>query len=163
MAWTTPKTWSTSELVTAAMLNTHLRDNLNALKAPPSSRLQNFNTTISTTSTTWTDLTAGMVRELTTSGGDVLLLFEAAVELDAASDAYYIYLDFDVDGDRVSEVSIGILKMNRYSGNRKGITLFYLVTGLEAGTHEFKPQWRVNDAAATAYIYQYSFLAREVT
>lgn len=28
MAWTSPKTWSVGELVTAAMLNTHLRDNL---------------------------------------------------------------------------------------------------------------------------------------
>lgn len=31
MAWTTPRTWATSEVVTAAMLNTHLRDNLNWL------------------------------------------------------------------------------------------------------------------------------------
>ncbi|MEO8391769.1 MAG: tail fiber protein [Chloroflexota bacterium] len=31
MAWTNPHTWATSELVTAALLNTELRDNLNAL------------------------------------------------------------------------------------------------------------------------------------
>jgi len=31
MAWTTPRTWSTTELVTAAFLNTHVRDNLNAV------------------------------------------------------------------------------------------------------------------------------------
>jgi hypothetical protein len=30
MAWTTPRTWATSELVTAAIMNTHVRDNLNA-------------------------------------------------------------------------------------------------------------------------------------
>jgi len=29
MAWTTPRTWTTGELVTAALLNTHIRDNLN--------------------------------------------------------------------------------------------------------------------------------------
>lgn len=29
MAWTTPRTWTTGELVTAALLNTHLRDNFN--------------------------------------------------------------------------------------------------------------------------------------
>ncbi len=29
MDWTTPRTWVTSELVTAAFLNTHIRDNLN--------------------------------------------------------------------------------------------------------------------------------------
>lgn len=31
MAWTTPRTWVTGELVTAALLNTHLRDNLAAI------------------------------------------------------------------------------------------------------------------------------------
>ena len=30
MAWTAPRTWVTAETVTAALLNTHLRDNLNA-------------------------------------------------------------------------------------------------------------------------------------
>lgn len=30
MAYTTPRTWVTGELVTAALLNTHLRDNLSA-------------------------------------------------------------------------------------------------------------------------------------
>ena len=29
MAWTTPRTWTTSEIVTASMMNTHVRDNLN--------------------------------------------------------------------------------------------------------------------------------------
>lgn len=31
MAWTSPRTWITNELVTSSLLNTHLRDNLNAL------------------------------------------------------------------------------------------------------------------------------------
>lgn len=31
MSWTTPKTWATDDLVTAALLNEQLRDNLNAL------------------------------------------------------------------------------------------------------------------------------------
>lgn len=31
MAWTTPKTWATDDLVTAALLNEQLRDNLNVL------------------------------------------------------------------------------------------------------------------------------------
>lgn len=33
MAWTTPRTWVAGELVTAALFNTHLRDNLNFLYA----------------------------------------------------------------------------------------------------------------------------------
>ena len=31
MAWTTPRDWATGELVTAAMMNAHVRDNLKAL------------------------------------------------------------------------------------------------------------------------------------
>lgn len=31
MAWTAPRTWVAAEVVTAALLNTHLRDNLNAV------------------------------------------------------------------------------------------------------------------------------------
>ena len=31
MAWTAPKTWTTGEVVSAANMNAHLRDNLNAL------------------------------------------------------------------------------------------------------------------------------------
>jgi len=31
MAWTTPRTWTTGELVTAAIMNTHVRDNLNVV------------------------------------------------------------------------------------------------------------------------------------
>lgn len=34
MAWTAPRTWVTGEVVTASMMNTHLRDNMNALRNP---------------------------------------------------------------------------------------------------------------------------------
>ena len=33
MAWTAPRTWVTGEVVTAAVMNTHVRDNLNTLSA----------------------------------------------------------------------------------------------------------------------------------
>ena len=32
MAWIQPRTWSPGETVTAAMMNAHIRDNLNILK-----------------------------------------------------------------------------------------------------------------------------------
>jgi hypothetical protein len=31
MAWTTPRTWTTGELVTAAIMNAHIRDNQNVI------------------------------------------------------------------------------------------------------------------------------------
>ena len=33
--WSSPRSWSVGELVSASLLNTHLRDNLEFLKAPP--------------------------------------------------------------------------------------------------------------------------------
>ena len=35
MSWTTPRTWTAGELVTGGQLNTHVRDNLNALRTFP--------------------------------------------------------------------------------------------------------------------------------
>lgn len=34
MAWTTPRTWAAGEVITAAIMNTHVRDNFNALGSP---------------------------------------------------------------------------------------------------------------------------------
>lgn len=41
MAWTTPKTWATNEVVTAANMNTHVRDNVTFLGSPPSCAVYN--------------------------------------------------------------------------------------------------------------------------
>lgn len=50
MAWTEPRTWIVGEVVTAAMLNTHLRDNLNAIG--PHVRIRKPTTESVTSSTT---------------------------------------------------------------------------------------------------------------
>jgi hypothetical protein len=44
MAWTTPRTWVGGELVTAAIFNTHIRDNLAWLYSGDSSGWQNVST-----------------------------------------------------------------------------------------------------------------------
>jgi hypothetical protein len=49
MAWTAPRTWVTSETVTAAMLNEQIRDNMTFLNNPPSCRVyHNANQTLAT-------------------------------------------------------------------------------------------------------------------
>ncbi|MCW2767782.1 MAG: hypothetical protein JWO11_3741 [Nocardioides sp.] len=49
-----PRTWAVGELLTAAKLNTDLRDGLNFLLAPPFALLQKTGNLPSTTSGTWT-------------------------------------------------------------------------------------------------------------
>jgi hypothetical protein len=44
MAYTTPRTWVTSELVTAALMNTHVRDNVAFLANPPACRVSRSST-----------------------------------------------------------------------------------------------------------------------
>lgn len=57
MAWTTPRTWVTGELVTAALLNTHLRDNLNAandvITLSPAEFTANFGTPAAGAQSEW--------------------------------------------------------------------------------------------------------------
>jgi hypothetical protein len=56
MAWTSPRTWTALESVTAAIMNTHVRDNLNFLKDSGVQRLASYGLTSVTNSTTETTL-----------------------------------------------------------------------------------------------------------
>jgi len=59
MAWTSPRTWVVSEVVTAALMNTHVRDNLLYLKATPLlSEVSIAAGTANTTATAGTTVTA---------------------------------------------------------------------------------------------------------
>jgi hypothetical protein len=51
VAWTTPRTWVAGELITAAMMNTHVRDNFVALDSPPAARVYHSSGQVITTST----------------------------------------------------------------------------------------------------------------
>jgi hypothetical protein len=84
MAWTTPRTWVTSELVTAALMNTHLRDNLTFL-------LTNIpnQTVASITSAASPFTAAGSVVILgDTSGGNITVNLPAA----AANTGKFYYI-----------------------------------------------------------------------
>ena len=54
MAWTTPRTWTAGELVSASIMNTHVRDNLDALAAPLVTRTFNAANFFGSLSMTWT-------------------------------------------------------------------------------------------------------------
>lgn len=54
MAWSVPRTWTTGEVVTAAMMNTDVRDNLNFLFSGMPAAFAYHSTTQSVTSATFT-------------------------------------------------------------------------------------------------------------
>lgn len=75
MAWTTPKTWAVDELLTAAALNEQLRDNLNALKAPPMAIWQG-ELADGPGSTSWANVdAANLAQTITPSGNKVLIQY----------------------------------------------------------------------------------------
>jgi hypothetical protein len=158
MTWTTPKTWATGEPLTASDLNTHVRDNLDALKTPPT---DSFNGALNknTTSTTFISIDAGLDLSITTSGGDVLVgLWIATLRVNGAGIGGAIRLLVD-DAPVAYQYHVwGVSNGDRsFAGS-------YLAEGLAAGAHTFKLQWSVltGGYTLTSPNVGWQFFAREV-
>ncbi len=141
MAWTEPRTWS-AEVLTSTLLNTHLRDNLNALKDPPSSKYTfNDSADWTTSSTSWSDIDAtDLSLTITTYGGDVVVHFHGTM-----SNTTQGQLDITVDSVRHFGDD-GILRVA--NANHQNPSFTVLVEGLSAGSHTFRMQWKSSTAAA---------------
>jgi hypothetical protein len=63
MSWTTPRTWTTNELVTAALMNTHIKDNSDYLKA----RMPITHTANASSATTTASESYGTINTMTTT------------------------------------------------------------------------------------------------
>lgn len=135
--WTTPKTWAVDELVTASALNTHLRDNLNALKTPPSAHYESDEASdYTTTAGTWADVDAtNLALTITTHGGDVLVHFHGTLQ----GSGQHVFLDVAVDGTREGGDD-GILRVRQ--DDYEAVSFTRLISGLSAGEHTFKLQWK---------------------
>lgn len=145
--WTTSRTWSTGELVTATMMNEHVRDQLNALKSPAIfHHIVNEGANYSTSSTSYADIDAtDLSATVTTAGGNIDITFVGYIDQDTG--AARTYFDILVDG-------------NRWYGDDGGGVYVLLdgpfcfrafVTGLSAGSHTFKMQWKVSAGTSTMY------------
>lgn len=155
MAWTAPRTWSTGELVTATIMNTHIRDNLDALKDPPTN-LYNVDeaSNYSTTSTSFADVdSTDLALAITTGGGDVMIGFSCNVVVGAASDKVYFNVMVDGVDDVADDGLIGIsASVSSVAAPGEPITFTYLKQGLSAASHTFKLRWKV-DTGTTATLY----------
>jgi len=148
MAWTQPKTWA-SEPLTSSDLNTHLRDNLEALKDPPSATyILNESSNYTTTSGSFVDVDAtNLALTIETNGGAVLVAFFAMVNNSSAGQV--IYLDVDVDGNRWAG-NDGIVG-HVFNGTGSVMGFLILVEGLAAASHTFTLQWAVSGGTGKIY------------
>jgi hypothetical protein len=147
MAWTAARTWVTGELVTASIMNSAVRDNLDALKAPPSDDYTaDEGSDYTETSTSFVDIDAtNLDFTLVTGGGDVLVHFHGTFDHSAAG---RVYLDVDVDGSRTAGDD-GIV--TAVASDPIVVTFTRLISGLSAGSHTFTLQWKTNAGTITLY------------
>jgi hypothetical protein len=158
MTWTTPKTtWAEGEIVAAQDMN-DIGDNLEALKSPPTTIVNlNESANYTTTSTTFVDVNASrLTLTITTSGGAVLVTFAGSVTMSAANSI--LYFDLLVNGSRIAGDD-GILTMTAASTVATNGSFFYWLTGLAAGTHTIKLQWKISTGTGTLWAGAGSSLA----
>lgn len=143
--WTTPITWNVDQLVTNTDLNEQLRDNLDYLLSPNHERIlrDNSGTYSLTNVTTFQDIDAtNLSIDLETHGGPVWVHFQAIAY--TSGTAVLGYFDIAVDGTRIGTAfTLGLATVNSSDGNeRRPTSISLLLTGLSAGTHTIRPQWR---------------------
>lgn len=102
-----------------------------------------------TTSTSFTDVDGtNFSLTITTTGGNVLVGFSGTVRIDTVG--AHVQLNVDVDGSVVA-ADDGIVSMRAGGVTINSMSFTYLVTGLSAGSHTFKLQWKVSSSTATLY------------
>jgi hypothetical protein len=160
MTWTLPKTWFAGELVTANLLNTHLRDNLNALHARPKVVYKDNACSYSTSSSTLVDVdSSNLSLSLDTTGGDVLVLVNATVSVSGSYWTDRVNLGVTCDGALTAVRP----QVTRYGSNDNmiNITLVAVLANLDADSHDFVLRWSVAGATSVT-MTQVTMLVREI-
>ena len=150
--WTPPRTWTVGELVTAGVLNTHLRDNLEYLKAqndlPLNVATAASPTSYSSASTVFTDVdSAALSLTLITSGGAVLLGFSTHVQHNAVLGE--TRLDWNINGTRIGDPTYGTCFMQAAAASTHTPVTYMLMRALAAGTHTLKLQFASSGGTTT--------------
>lgn len=158
MAWSTPRTWG-AELVTVAMMNQHIRDNLNALKTPPSglSYVSGRDYMLAGAGA-WTAVDTGLVNgalqhTVSIAGTQVVVRFQGSVALrrnDAA-----VGFNISVNGTPYFP-GAGIAYLDAgglagFSAVVNPIGFNVPITGLTPGSNTFRLDWSGTNTAVTLY------------
>lgn len=147
MSFSDPITFVSNQRLTKAQLQTALRDNMNALKFPPTSvfTAAGMLTDWSTTSTSFTDVDAtNLALSITTTGNgaagnaDIMIGFTGTLY---SSTSIRIYLRLMVDGVAI-DADDGLL-VSEGSGVRP-VSFMRLHPNVSAASHTVKLQWKVS-------------------
>lgn len=159
MAWTTPSTFTASNVLEAADLNEQLRDNMSYVHSgKPATVIARNNTTDYTPGASFADVdTTNLSITLSVTTGRVLVM--VACQISAVfQQSYTCSFDVTVDGTRQGG-SDGIYTGHIASGVAStGVGFPLFLTGLSTGSHTFRLQAKASGSGAltssgTAYIH----------
>lgn len=148
MSWSAPSghVFATGEVVTAATLNTYVKDNLIDLDRRATLNFAEVTTSQTTTSTTAADLTTAGPSVTVTTGTQVLVLVQASVSIAAATQAIQLYVV--VSG--ATTIAATLIQTTAHTQVTYGQNLAGLwVPTLTAGSNTFKVQYSVTGSTGT--------------
>lgn len=143
MAWSSPRTWVAAEVPTAAIFNTHVRDNLTYLFSgrAGSSVLRDNGSSYTTTSASFANIdVTNITQTVTINSGKALVYLTGTVAVGSTTTAAF---DIAVDGTRIGASGTnGLAVANMSTGTLTvPICLIAIKTGLSVGSHTFVAQW----------------------
>lgn len=165
MAWTSPATWTAGQVVSAADMNTQVRDNMSYLLSGRPIATATRQAQYSTTTASFTDVDA---TNLKVSGsiisGRAMVLISTG--LGAANSANH-YGAVSVIADSTTyplthNTTYGLAFASQ-NDVQKTVGLLAIFTGLSAGTHDFKLQFKAGVAGQAAYVGSIAVTFAQVT
>lgn len=164
MAWTTPRTWTSSEVVTASIMNTHVRDNFNETapaQVTAASQIvvsdganslttrspveDEVNTSESTASTSYTDLTTSGPAVTATTGTSALVFYQA--QMSNTSSTGINYVSMAISGATTNSANDNraiIYEQPGASDKDIRMAVYEFATALTAGSNTFTLKYRVS-------------------
>lgn len=149
MVWNDPMepSWDVGDALTSADVKKYLRDNLLALKEPPTdSYVLDETADYTTTNTQFVDIDSDeLALQIHTKEGDVMVHFHGTVNISGS-----VYFDILVDESREGGDD-GIVRYTNNTTQPQVVSFTRLITGLAEGVHDFVLQWKVASGTATLY------------
>lgn len=145
--WTAPRTWNVGELVTKSIMDSHLRNNFDFLRTPPGASAT-LNADLSTTSTSFVDITSATAT-ITTQGGKIMAFFYHTLST-ASGVNENAFLRLMLDGTAVGATQ-HVVRANGVSSLADYVPVVLIASSggaLAAGSHTIKMQWRSSGGAS---------------
>ena len=153
MGWTTPRDWATDELVTEAMMDTHVKDNLNHLKDTKQDKITTYswtNTSVESHTGNTTPKAFGVGQAVTTTVTSTVVIaasFSGASSLYAQPVWFQIYRNTTALGVPVSVIT----ERNK---QWDGVALIAVDASLAAGSYTYYIKYWPSSSGYTAHIDQ---------